>query len=77
MNIHRVERAVVEAVGFLLGAALAVCIAPGDVLLWVLAGLVLAVFCREHFVRNCGDDFVWWFAHHPEAPPKPPASQSP
>ena len=37
--------------GFFVGAALAVAIAPGDVLLWVAAGIVLALFCGAFLPR--------------------------
>jgi hypothetical protein len=60
MRRYRIEQTFVSVVAFLLGVGLAICVAPGDVLLWLLAGAVLAVFCREHFVRNCAGELFWW-----------------
>lgn len=71
MTRYRIEQSLVLAMGFLLGAALAVCIAPGDVLLWVLAGAVLAIFCREHFVKNCAGEVFWWPHRHRHRPDRP------
>ena len=39
---------------FLLGAGLAVCIAPGDIALWAAAGLVLSIFCRAFLIGDLG-----------------------
>ena len=64
MTRYRIEQGVVLAVAFLLGAGLAMCIAPGDRLLWVLVGIVLGLFCREHFIREWTGDFFGWIPHH-------------
>jgi len=72
MKRHQVEQGFVLGIGFLLGVALAVCIAPGDVFLWVLMGVVLGLFCREHFVRDWGGEMFGWFAHPHDRPPKVP-----
>ncbi len=45
--------------GFLLGAALAISIAPGDVLLWLATGIVLGVFSHAFFQRSFGGEFSW------------------
>jgi hypothetical protein len=63
MSRYRIERATVLALGFLLGAALAICIAPGDVLLWIVAGAFLSLFCHEQFVRSCSGELFWWLPH--------------
>lgn len=68
MSRHRVERALVLAFGFLLGAGLAISIAPGDVVLWIVAGVFLGLFCHEQFVRSCGGELPWWHPHR--RPPK-------
>ena len=60
-HVHQVEQAVVLIVGFILGTALAVCIAPGDVLLWLAAGVVLSIFSRAFFIGDLGGEFVWPF----------------
>jgi hypothetical protein len=60
-RLHRIEQAVVMLLGFLVGAALAVCIAPGDVLMWVVAGLVLSVFARAFLIGELGGEFRWPF----------------
>ena len=61
MARHRIERAVLTAFGFLAGAALAICIAPGDVLLWAVAGIVLGIFSHAFFVRGLGGELLWPF----------------
>jgi len=40
--------------------------------MWVLAGIALSVFCREHFVRNCSGELIWWHRRHPHGAPKTP-----
>ena len=60
-HMHQVEQALVLTLGFVLGAALAVCIAPGDVLLWLAAGVVLSIFSRAFFIGDLGGEFVWPF----------------
>jgi hypothetical protein len=65
MNRYRIEQAVVLVAGFLLGAGVALCLAPGHVLLAGLAGVLASVYCREYFVRNCrGELFGWSHARH-------------
>jgi hypothetical protein len=70
-RIHQIEQVVVLAIGFFLGAALAVCIAPGDIALWAAAGLVLSIFCRAFLIGDLGGDFLWPFAPARKARPKP------
>ena len=60
----RIEQAAVGGVAFLLGAGVAMCIVPGDRLLWVIAGVLLGLFCREHFIRDWAGDFFGWIPHH-------------
>ncbi len=77
MNRYRIEQAVVLVTGFLLGMAVTLCLAPGNVLLGGLVGVLVSVYCREHFVRNCrGEIFGWSHArrhrlwhHRPRRPP--------
>ena len=59
MGWYRIEHAVVMALGFLLGVALAMCIAPGDVALMVVAGIVLTIFVRAFLARSYGGDWFW------------------
>jgi hypothetical protein len=59
MSRYRIEQIVVMALGFFAGAALAVSIAPGDILLWVATGIVLGVFSRAFFVRDLGGELLW------------------
>lgn len=47
---HRIEQGVVLLLGFIFGAGIANCVAPGDLWLPIIAGVAMAVFCREHFV---------------------------
>ena len=72
MSRYRIERATVLALGFLVGAALAICIAPGDVLLWIVAGAFLSFFCHEQFVKSWGGELLWWHPHRRRHPPKTP-----
>ena len=67
MDRHFAERVVVTAFGFCVGASLAVLIAPGDIVLWVLTGIVLGLFARSFFARNLGGDLFWPHAgfHYP------------
>jgi hypothetical protein len=77
MNRFRIEQAVVLVAGFLLGAAVALCLSPGNLLLGGLVGVLVSVYCREYFVRNCrGEIFGWSHArrrhlrrHGPRRPP--------
>jgi hypothetical protein len=64
MNRYRVEQAVVLVAGFLLGAAIALCLEPGHVLLGGLVGILVSVYCREYFVRNCRGEILGW-SHSP------------
>jgi hypothetical protein len=70
-RIHQIEQAVVLVIGFFLGAALAMCIAPGDILLWAAAGITLSIFCRAFLIGDLGGDFLWPFAPARKAPHKP------
>jgi hypothetical protein len=72
MGRYRIERAVVLTLGFLVGAGLAVCIAPGDVLLWVAAGVFLSLFCHEQFSRSYGGELLWWHPSRRHHAPKQP-----
>lgn len=47
--------------GFFAGVALAFAIAPGDVLLWIAAGIVLALFCGAFFAGNTAGSLFWPF----------------
>ena len=46
MTKYRVEQALVSAFGLVVGIALAMLIAPGELGLWVAIAILLAVFCR-------------------------------
>jgi hypothetical protein len=61
MTKYQVEHTGVLVVGFLAGAALAMCIAPGDIFLWVVTGIVLGLFSRAFFASNFGGQSVWPF----------------
>lgn len=49
---YRIEQAVIVMLGFAFGVGIANCAAPGDLWLPGFAGLAMALFCREHFVRG-------------------------
>ena len=59
MTRYRIERTVVSLLGFLAGAALAMCVVPGDMLLWVAAGITLALFSHAFFIRDFGGELLW------------------
>jgi hypothetical protein len=61
MWLYRVEHAVVMFLGFLVGVVLAMCVAPGDVFLTLMAGIVLSFFAREFLDQNLGGELFWPF----------------
>jgi hypothetical protein len=63
-HIHQVEQAVVMVFGFCLGVSLAMCVAAGDVLLWVATGIVLSIFSRAFFIRDLGGELLWPLGGH-------------
>ena len=62
MWLYHVEHTFVMLVGFLVGVALAMCIAPGDIVLVLMAGIVLGFFARGFLDQNLGGEFFWPFA---------------
>lgn len=70
---YRIEQALVSAFGVLLGLALAMLIAPGDLGMWVLIAILLAVFCRAFFIRGLYGELLWPLSHHPTKKIDPPA----
>ena len=56
---RRIERVVVTLAGFFTGAMLAMCIAPGDVGLTLVAGAALTVFANLFFIRELGGELLW------------------
>ncbi|MEI8374275.1 MAG: hypothetical protein WCJ35_15740 [Planctomycetota bacterium] len=75
MTRYRIEQTLVSAFGVLLGLALAMLIAPGDVGLWVVIAILLAVFCRAFFIRGLYGELLWPVAHHPVKKADPPVMQ--
>jgi hypothetical protein len=61
MLLHRVEHTVVMLLGFLVGAVLAMCVARGDTLLIVVAGIVLGYFAHLFFDQNLGGELFFPF----------------
>ncbi|MGA2620152.1 MAG: hypothetical protein ABSF26_21245 [Thermoguttaceae bacterium] len=59
MTRYHIEQIFVLALGFFVGAALAVCVAPGDILLWVAAGIALSIFSRAFFIRGLAGELLW------------------
>jgi hypothetical protein len=74
MARYRIEQLLVMALGFLVGAILAICTAPGDMLLWAAAGIALSIFARAFFLRDLGGELLWPHARK-TSPPKPNAAQ--
>ena len=64
MSVYRAEKMVVMVLGFVVGAALAMSIVPGDIVLWLATGACLGLFCHMFFVKNFGGDLLWPFAGH-------------
>ena len=62
MSKYRFERIAVVLLGFLVGAGLALSIAPGDIFLWIATGLVLGLFSRAVFGSSFGGELIWPFA---------------
>lgn len=62
MHNHPIEHVVVSGAGLSLGALLAMCITPGDVLLPLLAAITLAVFVHEFFKGGVGAERRWRLA---------------
>ena len=75
MTRFRVEQALVSAFGVLLGLALAMLIAPGDVGLWIVIAILLAVFCRAFFIRGLYGELLWPIPHHHAKKAAPPATR--
>ena len=73
MTRYRIEQALVSAFGVLLGLALAMLIVPGDVGLWVVIAILLAVFCRAFFIRGLYGELLWPVSHHHAKKADPPA----
>ena len=59
MLIHRAERVFVTLCGFFVGAMLAMCVAPGDVVLTIAAGIALTIFANAFFIRELGGSLFW------------------
>lgn len=57
------RHALVTFVGFCLGVLLAMCVAPGDRLLWVVVGIVLGIYGLSFFDRVLGGQFPWHRPH--------------
>ena len=62
MNRYYIERAIVAALGFLVGAALAMAIVPGDVLALIGTGIVLGFSARALFDQDFGGGWFWPFS---------------
>ena len=63
MTRYRIEQTLVSAFGVLLGLSLAMFIVPGDVGLWIVIALVLALFCRAFFIRGFCGELIWPMPH--------------
>ena len=66
MGKYYLERVFVMGLGFGVGAALAMSIVPGDIVLWLATGVCLGLFSHMFFAKNFGGDLFWPFAgRHP------------
>jgi hypothetical protein len=59
MNRYYIGHVTISAVGFLMGAVLAMIIAPGDGLVLTGAGIVFGLYARTLFDQNFGHDWPW------------------
>jgi hypothetical protein len=73
MTRYRIEQALVSAFGVLLGLALAMLVAPGEVGLWIVIAVLLALFCRAFFIRGLYGELFWPAIHHEAKKTNPPA----
>jgi len=65
MTKHYSGHATIAVLGFLLGAVLAMSIAPGDTLLLIGTGIVFGVSARALFDQRFGADWFWPFGRPP------------
>ncbi len=63
MTRYRIEQALVSGFGVLLGLALAMLFEPGNVGMWILTAILLAVFCRAFFIRGLCGELFWPVSH--------------
>jgi hypothetical protein len=61
MTKRYTEQVFVAALGFLMGAVIAMSIVPGDTLLLVGTGIVFGFSARALFDQNFGGDWFWPF----------------
>jgi hypothetical protein len=59
MDKHHLSHAMVTALGFLLGAGIAMAIVPGDNLVLLATGVVFGYFTRTLFDQEFGDESPW------------------
>jgi len=64
MTRHRVEQALIAAFGLLVGLVLAMLIVPGEIGLWIIIAVLLAVFCRAFFIRGLYGELHWPIGRH-------------
>jgi hypothetical protein len=61
MNRYYIAHLTITALGFLMGAMLAMMIAPGDTLVLIGTGIVFGFFARKLFDQDFGGDWFWPF----------------
>ena len=59
MHRHQIEHVIVTALGFFLGALVAISIAPGDAPFAIAAGIVVGLFAREFVDRQFAGEWFW------------------
>ena len=59
MTKRYIQHLIVTAFGFLMGAAIAMTVAPGNTLLLIGGGIVFAISARALFDRNFGGEWFW------------------
>jgi hypothetical protein len=61
MNRYYIGHVTIAAVGFLMGAVLAMIIVPGDALVLIGTGIVFGYSARALFDQDFGGDWFWPF----------------
>jgi hypothetical protein len=61
MSKRYIEQLIVAALGFLMGAVIAMSIAPGDVLMVIPLGIIFGFSARALFDQDFGGEWFWPF----------------
>jgi hypothetical protein len=65
MNRYYIRHVTIAALGVLMGAAIALLLAPGDTLVLIAMGIVFGYSAHAVFNQDFGDNWSWPFADRP------------